>query len=60
MHEAAEDIDPLDQTRQVNVRRAGNRRLELNAAVWPASVVMIDIGGQDPFEVTAVPDQDPI
>jgi hypothetical protein len=42
VQEAAENVDPLDRARPVSDSRAGNRRVEVDAAVRPSRVVMLD------------------
>ena len=60
MQEAAEVVDPFDQ---LDASRAGRRlgcrqrSLQVEAAVWPGGVVVLDVDAQDAFEVPAVADQ---
>jgi hypothetical protein len=64
MNQAAKDVDALDlaNTRQHGHRRRrrGHRNIEVNAAVRPAGVVVLDIPGEDTLQVWPVPDQCPV
>jgi hypothetical protein len=55
--EAAEDVSPLDPRNLFNRHRCrfggGDWRLQVDAAVRPSGVVMLEVPRQDPFEVAA-------
>jgi hypothetical protein len=62
--QATEDVDALDSSREGQRCHGrgggGNRNLKVDAAVWPAAVVVLDIQADDTFEVPLVPDQRPV
>jgi hypothetical protein len=64
MDEAAQNVDAFDTARRTAAQWGcvshRDRDLKIDGPMGPASVVVLDIGGQDPLEMTAVPDQYPI
>ena len=61
MHEAAQAVASLDIAAGrwwFELWRLG--RLEREAAVRTFAVVVLDVGAQDPFEVAAADDQEPV
>jgi hypothetical protein len=61
--EAAEAVDSFDGPNGAGPAREPVCRswgLQVEAAVWPGRVVVLDVDGQDVFEVAAVADQEPV
>src|SRR5438046_2587051 len=62
--EPAEHIDPLDRPDRLHARgcvaHRCNGHVEVDAAMWTGGVVVPDVVGQHSFEVTVVPDQNPV
>jgi hypothetical protein len=60
--ETAEAVDPFDLPDAARRRWAVCRQwgLQVEASVWPRGVVVLDVDGEDVFEVAAVADQEPV
>jgi hypothetical protein len=62
--QATEDVEPFDSPgngqRGHRRRRCGHRNLEVDPAVKPARVVVLDISGEHMQQVLPVPDQRPV
>ena len=64
MDQSAEDVNALNAPNLVGTGVGQldrwNRHVKVDAAVRAAGVVVVNVVGQDPFEVSSVPYQDPI
>ena len=62
MKQSAESINSLNSDRvgKTSLRRGGIRDLEIDAAMGPGGVVVIDELDEDALEVAFVPDEEPV
>ena len=62
MKQSAESINSLNSDRvgKASLRRGGIRDLEIDAAMGPGGVVVIDELDEDALEVAFVPDEEPV
>jgi hypothetical protein len=60
MDEPAENVDRSTCDAVADGSRAFSLRLQVEAAVWPGGMVMLQVFGQDPVQLSVVPDQGPV